>query len=53
MTQSTILAVDDDPVNLHIISEVFKREPVKITYAHNGEIALKKLFDPTSSFDVA
>jgi DNA-binding response OmpR family regulator len=52
MTQSTILAVDDDPVNLHIISEVFKREPVKITYAHNGETALKKLFDPTSTFDV-
>jgi DNA-binding response OmpR family regulator len=52
MRQSTILAVDDDPVNLHIIGEVFKREPVKISYAHSGEGALKMLFDPTSSFDV-
>jgi len=52
MTQSTILAVDDDPVNLHIIGEVFKREPVKISYANSGESALQMLFDPASSFDV-
>jgi DNA-binding response OmpR family regulator len=52
MTQSTILAVDDDPVNLHIIGEVFKREPVKISYAHSGESALKMLSDPKHSFDV-
>jgi CheY-like chemotaxis protein len=52
MTQSTILAVDDDPVNLHIIGEVFKREPVKISYATSGERALQMLFDPASSFDV-
>jgi DNA-binding response OmpR family regulator len=52
MTQSTILAVDDDPVNLHIIGEVFKREPVKITYAHSGESALKMLSDPKNNFDV-
>lgn len=52
MTQPTILAVDDDPVNLHIIGEVFKREPVDIAYAHSGEAALKMLFDPSSTFDV-
>jgi DNA-binding response OmpR family regulator len=52
MTRSTILAVDDDPVNLHIIGEVFKREPVNITYAESGESALRMLCDPRSSFDV-
>ncbi|HET8935358.1 MAG TPA: response regulator [Polyangiales bacterium] len=52
MTQSTILAVDDDPVNLHIIGEVFKREPVTITYAQSGESALNLLSDPRNSFDV-
>lgn len=52
MTRSTILAVDDDPVNLHIIGEVFKREPVTITYAQSGESALQMLADPESSFDV-
>jgi len=52
MTRSTILAVDDDPVNLHIIGEVFKREPVTITYAESGENALRMLSDPLSSFDV-
>lgn len=52
MTQATILAVDDDPGNLHIIGEVFKREPVKISYAISGESALKMLFDPQSSYDV-
>lgn len=52
MTRSTILAVDDDPVNLHIIGEVFKREPVTITYAESGEHALRMLADPSNSFDV-
>ena len=52
MTQSTILAVDDDPVNLHIIGEVFKREPVTITYAQSGESALNLLSDPRNTFDV-
>jgi DNA-binding response OmpR family regulator len=52
MTRSTILAVDDDPVNLHIIGEVFKREPVTITYAQSGESALQLLSDPLRSFDV-
>ena len=52
MTRSTILAVDDDPVNLHIIGEVFKREPVTITYAESGEHALRMLADPASAFDV-
>jgi len=52
MTRSTILAVDDDPVNLHIIGEVFKREPVTITYAENGENALRMLADPLNAFDV-
>jgi DNA-binding response OmpR family regulator len=52
MTQSSILAVDDDPMNLHIIGEVFKREPVDITYAHSGEGALKLLADPKHTFDV-
>lgn len=52
MTRSTILAVDDDPVNLHIIGEVFKREPVTISYADSGENALRLLADPLNSFDV-
>lgn len=52
MTRSTILAVDDDPVNLHIISEVFKREAVTISYANSGENALRMLGDPINSFDV-
>jgi DNA-binding response OmpR family regulator len=52
MTRSTILAVDDDPVNLHIIGEVFKREPVNIAYAESGETALRMLADPRSTFDV-
>ena len=52
MTRSTMLAVDDDPVNLHIIGEVFKREPVTITYAQSGESALQMLSDPQRSFDV-
>ena len=52
MTRSTILAVDDDPVNLHIIGEVFKREPVTITYADSGENALVMLAHQLNSFDV-
>jgi DNA-binding response OmpR family regulator len=52
MTRSTILAVDDDPVNLHIISEVFKREAVTISYANSGENALRMLGDPINAFDV-
>jgi len=52
MTRSTILAVDDDPVNLHIIGEIFKREPVRLTYAESGEHALRMLGDPLNAFDV-
>jgi CheY-like chemotaxis protein len=52
MTRSTILAVDDDPVNLHIIGEIFKREPVSLTYAESGEHALRMLADPINAFDV-
>lgn len=52
MTRATILAVDDDPVNLHIISEVFKREAVSICYADSGENALRMLADPVNAFDV-
>ena len=52
MTHSTILAVDDDPVNLHIIGEIFKREPVRLTYAESGEHALRMLCDPLNAFDV-
>jgi len=52
MTRSMILAVDDDPVNLHIIREVFKREHVTITFADSGENALRMLVDPACSFDV-
>ena len=52
MTRSTILAVDDDPVNLHIIGEIFKREPVSLSYAESGEHALRMLGDPLNSFDV-
>src|SRR5215510_3087996 len=52
MTRSTILAVDDDPVNLHIISEVFQREAVTISYANSGANALRLLGDPINSFDV-
>lgn len=52
MTRATMLAVDDDPVNLHIIGEVFKREPVTITYVGSGEHALSMLADPGRSFDV-
>jgi DNA-binding response OmpR family regulator len=52
MTHSTILAVDDDPANLHIIREIFKREPVSISYAESGEHALRILADSANSFDV-
>jgi CheY-like chemotaxis protein len=52
MTRSTILAVDDDPVNLHIIGEIFKREPVSLAYAESGEHALRLLGDPLNTFDV-
>ncbi|MET0389902.1 MAG: response regulator [Polyangiales bacterium] len=52
MSGATILAVDDDPVNLHVIGEVFRREPVTITYASSGEHALQVLNDPLNSFDV-
>jgi CheY-like chemotaxis protein len=52
MTSSTILAVDDDPVNLHIIGEIFKREPVSVSYAESGEHALRMLADPLNAFDV-
>ena len=52
MTRSTILAVDDDPVNLHIIGEIFKREPVSLSYAESGEHALRMLGDPLNTFDV-
>jgi DNA-binding response OmpR family regulator len=52
MTRSMILAVDDDPVNLHIIGEIFKREPVSLAYAESGEHALRLLGDPLNEFDV-
>ncbi|HEY2735170.1 MAG TPA: response regulator [Polyangiales bacterium] len=52
MTSATILAVDDDPVNLHIIGEIFKREPVTVAYADCGENALRMLGDPLNAFDV-
>jgi DNA-binding response OmpR family regulator len=52
MTRSMILAVDDDPVNLHIIGEIFKREPVSLAYAESGEHALSLLGDPLNAFDV-
>jgi DNA-binding response OmpR family regulator len=48
---TTILAVDDDQENLNIISLVFKKEPMKISYATSGEAALDMLLDPSSSFD--
>lgn len=52
MTGATILAVDDDPANLRVIGEVFKREPVTISLASSGEMALRMLMDPHNSFDV-
>jgi CheY-like chemotaxis protein len=52
MTRFTMLAVDDDPNNLHIIGEVFKREPINVSYAASGEHALEMLSDPKNAFDV-
>jgi CheY-like chemotaxis protein/anti-sigma regulatory factor (Ser/Thr protein kinase) len=52
MTRATILAVDDDPTNLRVIGEVFRREPVTITCANSGEQALRMLSDPHNVFDV-
>jgi DNA-binding response OmpR family regulator len=52
MTRSSILAVDDDPVNLHIIGEVFRREPISVSYAESGEHALRLLSDPSANYDV-
>jgi CheY-like chemotaxis protein len=52
MTRFTMLAVDDDPNNLHIIGEVFKREPINLSYAASGEHALEMLSDPKNAFDV-
>lgn len=52
MTRASILAVDDDPSNLRVIGEVFRREAVTVTCVDNGEKALTLLRDPQSSFDV-
>ncbi|MEY4579892.1 MAG: hypothetical protein RL701_4595 [Pseudomonadota bacterium] len=52
MTRATILAVDDDAMNLRVIGEVFRREPVTLTCANSGEQALRILSDPHNVFDV-
>lgn len=52
MTRAAILAVDDDPSNLRVIGEVFRREPVTLTCVDSGESALRILSDPANVFDV-
>jgi two-component system, sensor histidine kinase ChiS len=43
----TILAVDDDPVNLQVISQVLAQEPYRVLIAHDGEEALRMLAEQT------
>lgn len=43
MNAPTILAVDDDEVNLHIIQEIFADEPVEMHVASSGHGALELL----------
>ncbi len=43
----TILAVDDDPVNLQVIRQVLAQEPYQVWIAHDGEQALEILAEQT------
>jgi CheY-like chemotaxis protein len=52
MSEARILAVDDDPVNLHIIESIFENEAYAIKYARNGSEALAMLAPESVPFDI-
>jgi CheY-like chemotaxis protein len=52
MTKAKILAVDDDTMNLDIISATFDGSGVDITYADGGARAVALLDDPSACHDL-
>ena len=52
MNKAQILAVDDDAVNLDIISATFDGSDVEITFADSGARAVALLDDPSQQFDL-
>jgi CheY-like chemotaxis protein len=52
MSAPWILAVDDDPVNLHIIESIFDSHEFILRYAHTGSEALEVLSDESLRFDI-
>ncbi len=42
-SQSTVLLIEDDPIDIHIYQKILKNEPVKLTYIKTGVDALAYL----------
>jgi DNA-binding response OmpR family regulator len=48
----SVLAVDDDAVNRHVIGEILRRDHMDVSFADSAEQAIRLLDSPQSHFDI-